>query len=31
VLTDEHLERAFGGRFLRLGDKVLLDDPHHRH
>lgn len=31
VLTDEHLERAFGGRFLRLGDKVLLDDPHHPH
>ncbi len=31
VLTDEHLQRAFGGRFLRLGDQVLLDDPHHHH
>lgn len=31
VLTDEHLRSAFGGRFLRLGDQVLLDDPHHHH
>lgn len=31
VLTDEHLQRAFGGRFLRLGERVLLDDPHHHH
>ena len=31
VLTDDHLRRAFGGRFLRLGDQVLLDDPHHHH
>lgn len=31
VLTDEHLRQAFGGRFLRLGDDVLLDDPHHHH
>lgn len=31
VLTDEHLQRAFGGRFLRLGESVLLDDPHHHH
>jgi ABC-type Mn2+/Zn2+ transport system ATPase subunit len=31
VLTDEHLQAAFGGRFLRLGDKVVLDDPHHPH
>lgn len=31
VLTDEHLRCAFGGRFLRLGDRVLLDDPHHTH
>jgi ABC-type Mn2+/Zn2+ transport system ATPase subunit len=29
VLSDQHLRRAFGGRFLRLGDEVLLDDPHH--
>jgi manganese transport system ATP-binding protein len=30
VLTDQHLQAAFGGRFLRLGDGlVLLDDPHH--
>jgi ABC-type Mn2+/Zn2+ transport system ATPase subunit len=29
VLTDHHLHRAFGGRFIRLGDEVLLDDPHH--
>lgn len=31
VLTPEHLERAFGGRFLRVGDHLLLDDPHHHH
>ena len=31
VLSDEHLGRAFGGRFLRLGDRVILDDPHHGH
>lgn len=31
VLTDAHLQQAFGGRFLRLGDRVLLDDPHHQH
>ena len=31
VLTDDHLRQAFGGRFLRLGDQVLLDDPHHHH
>lgn len=31
VLTDDHLRSAFGGRFLRLGDQVLLDDPHHHH
>jgi len=29
VLCEEHLLRAFGGRFLRVGDRLLLDDPHH--
>jgi manganese transport system ATP-binding protein len=31
VVTDEHLRRAFGGRFMRIGDSFLLDDPHHDH
>lgn len=31
VLTEEHLKRAFGGRFLRVGDSFVLDDPHHAH
>lgn len=31
VLTPEHLQRAFGGQFLRIGDDVVLDDPHHEH
>jgi manganese transport system ATP-binding protein len=31
VLTEEHLHRAFGGRFIRVGDELLLDDPHHPH
>ncbi|MGE3449163.1 MAG: metal ABC transporter ATP-binding protein [Microbacteriaceae bacterium] len=31
VLTDVHLQQAFGGRFLRLGERLLLDDPHHPH
>ena len=29
VLTEHHLRRAFGGRFIRIGDDLLLDDPHH--
>ncbi|MEM9711672.1 MAG: metal ABC transporter ATP-binding protein [Actinomycetota bacterium] len=29
VLTEEHLREAFGGRFVRVGDTLLLDDPHH--
>ncbi|HEX4901401.1 MAG TPA: zinc ABC transporter ATP-binding protein AztA [Acidimicrobiales bacterium] len=29
VLCEEHLLRAFDGRFLRVGDRLLLDDPHH--
>lgn len=31
VLTEEHLRQAFGGRFLRIGDQFILDDPHHHH
>jgi len=31
VLTEEHLRNAFGGRFVRVGDTLLLDDPHHDH
>lgn len=31
VLTEEHLRRAFGGRFIRVGDEFILDDPHHDH
>jgi manganese transport system ATP-binding protein len=31
VLTAHHLRRAFGGRFIRVGDELLLDDPHHSH
>ncbi len=31
VLREEHLTRAFGGRFIRVGDALVLDDPHHVH
>ena len=31
VLIEHHLHRAFGGRFIRIGDELLLDDPHHVH
>lgn len=31
VLCEEHLATAFGGRFIRLGDALILDDPHHVH
>lgn len=31
VLTERHLRRAFGGRFIRIGDELILDDPHHNH
>lgn len=31
VLCEEHLRTAFGGRFLRFGDDIVLDDPHHAH
>ncbi len=29
VLTEVNLRQAFGGRFVRIGDTLLLDDPHH--
>ena len=31
VLTEDNLIHAFGGRFIRVGDRLLLDDPHHHH
>ena len=31
VLTEEHLRRTFSGQFIRIGNKVILDDPHHAH
>ncbi len=31
VLTEANLHQAFGGRFVRIGDTLLLDDPHHDH
>ncbi len=31
VLTEANLSAAFGGHFIRVGDRVLLDDPHHHH
>lgn len=31
VLCEEHLKTAFGGRFIRIGDTIILDDPHHVH
>jgi len=31
VLTEHHLKAAFGGRFTRVGDTFVLDDPHHDH
>jgi ABC-type Mn2+/Zn2+ transport system ATPase subunit len=29
VLTESNLHAAFGGRFVRIGNTLLLDDPHH--
>ncbi len=29
VLTEEHLRKAFGGHFIRVGDELILDDHHH--
>ena len=31
VLTEDHLLHAFGGRFIKIGDRLILDDPHHHH
>ena len=31
VFTEAHLRQAFGGRFIRVGDTLILDDPHHEH
>ena len=31
VLTEANLQAAFGGRFVRVGDTLVLDDPHHHH
>lgn len=31
VLTESHLREAFGRGFIRVGDKLILDDPHHSH
>lgn len=31
VLTELHLQQAFGGRFVRVGNTLVLDDPHHEH
>ena len=31
VLTEANLHAAFGGRFIRIGDTLVLDDPHHHH
>lgn len=31
VLTEDNLRTAFGGRFIKVGDTLVLDDPHHDH
>ena len=31
VLTETNLRAAFGGRFIRVGNTLVLDDPHHEH
>ncbi len=31
VLTETSLRAAFGGRFIRVGNTLVLDDPHHEH
>ena len=31
VLTEPNLRQAFGGRVIRVGDTIVLDDPHHEH
>lgn len=31
VFTEPNLRRAFGGRFVKVGNTIVLDDPHHEH
>jgi manganese transport system ATP-binding protein len=31
VLVESNLRRAFGGRFVRVGEILVVDDPHHDH
>lgn len=31
VLTESNLRLAFGGRFVKVGNTLVLDDPHHEH
>lgn len=31
VLVESNLRLAFGGRFVRVGDILVVDDPHHTH
>lgn len=31
VLTETNLREAFGGEFIRVGNTLVLDDPHHDH
>ncbi len=31
VLTESNLQNAFGGRFVKVGNTMVLDDPHHDH
>ena len=31
VFTEDHLRTAFGGRFVRAGNTLIIDDPHHDH
>jgi manganese transport system ATP-binding protein len=29
VFTEDHLRTAFGGRFVKVGETIVVDDPHH--
>lgn len=31
VIREEHLRTAFGGRVIRVGGELVMDDPHHHH
>ena len=31
AMTADNLRRAFGGKFIQVGDEFILDDPHHHH